>query len=250
MKVNRPMSDDPRPDPSAIVRRLIRSRDRAVLSTLQSDSLGWPYGSLVLVACKHDATPLLFISDLAEHTRNIKLDPRVSLLFDGTQGLEDPLTGARATIMGHASVNEDPATRTRFLARHPAAELYAGFADFHLYSIAVIRAHVVAGFGWIDWVDGQDVRLASNKALKEQEFDIVAHMNDDHADAIQTLARRLLGLGGGEWRMTGCDSEGLDLRLGGETARLDFENLAKDASDARVELIRLVKRARSVQPNS
>jgi heme iron utilization protein len=244
------MSDDSRQSPSATVRRLIRSRDRAVLSTLQGDSLGWPYGSLVLVACEHDATPLLFLSDLAEHTRNIKLDPRVSLLFDGTHGLEDPLTGTRATIMGHASVNESSAARTRFLARHPAAELYAGFADFRLYSIAVTRAHVVAGFGRIDWVDGQDVRLTSGQALMEHQFDIVAHMNDDHSDAIQTCARRLLGLGGEEWRMTGCDSEGLDLRLGGETARLDFENPIKDASDARVELIRLVKRARSVPPNS
>ena len=244
------MNDDTRPDASVTARRLIRTQDRAILSTLHGDRVGWPYGSLVMTACEHDATPLMFISDLAEHTRNIKRDSRVSLLFNGTDGLDDPLTGPRATILGRARVNKSEAARARFLARHPSAEIYAGFSDFHLYSVDVESAHIVAGFGRIDWVDGVDVRFPSSAALLEQEFDIVAHMNDDHADAIADYAGRLLGLGGTGWRMTGCDSEGLDLRLGGETARLDFENPVVDAVGARVELVRLVKRARGVPPDS
>lgn len=235
--------------PSATARRLIRSRDRAVLSTLHGDRGGWPHGSLVLTACEQDATPLLLISDLAEHTRNIKRDSRVSLLFDDTAGFDDPLTGSRATILGRARLDAGDAARARFLARHPAAEIYAGFADFHLYSIDIESAHVVAGFGKIDWVDGAEVTTVSNSALEEQEFDIVAHMNDDHADALEAYARRLLGLDGHGWRMTGCDAEGLDLRLGGETGRLDFENPVMDAQGARAELVRLVKRARGVPPN-
>lgn len=244
------MSDDFANNPSITARRLIRTLDRAILSTLHANREGWPHGSLVLTACEHDATPLLLISDLAEHTRNIKCDARVSLHFNGTDGFVDPLTGPRATVLGSARLNVNEAARMRFLARHPSAEIYAGFADFHLYSVDIESAHVVAGFGDINWVDGADIRCSSSVALREQEFDIVTHMNDDHAGALRAYASQLLALEGEGWRMTGCDSEGLDMRLGGETGRLDFENRVVDAETVRAELVRLVKRARCAPPDS
>jgi heme iron utilization protein len=244
------MNDNSKVQPGAVARGLIRTQDRAILSTSHRDQEGWPFGSLVMTACEHDATPLLLLSDLAEHTRNIKNDARVSLLFNGTNGLDDPLTGPRATILGRARVNESAASHDRFLARHPSAETYAGFADFHLYSVDVERAHVVAGFGRIDWADGTDIRSSSMANLIEQQFDIVAHMNDDHRDALQDFAHGLLGLDGDEWRMTGCDPEGLDLRLGGKTARLNFKNVVADAKATRVELMALVKQARAVRQDS
>ena len=117
-------------------RRLIRKSDRAVLSTIQCDGNGWPYGSLVLAACDPDASPLLLISDLALHTRNLKADARVSLLFDDSAGLEDPLTGTRATVMGHAVPIACTKSRARYLARHPSAHHYADFGDFNLTGIA------------------------------------------------------------------------------------------------------------------
>ena len=84
---------------AASVRRLIRSQDRASLATTLAGD-GTPYASLVLYATAADATPVLLLSNLAEHTKNLKADPRASLLVDGTAGLADPLTGARATLVG------------------------------------------------------------------------------------------------------------------------------------------------------
>lgn len=230
--------------PDAIARRLIRSRDRAVLSTLQNNRSGWPHGSLVLTACAHDATPLLFLSDLAEHTQNMRADARVSLLFDGTEGLDDPLTGARVSVLGRAEIVSDDRLRARFLARHPSAKIYSGFSDFRLYRVEIDTAHLVAGFGRIDWIEGEAVRSESSPMLIEQEADIVAHMNDDHAEAVQLYAIVLAGMEGEGWRITGCDAEGFDLRLGGETARIDFDVPVRDGADARSELIRLVGKAR------
>ncbi len=229
-------------------RRLIRSRDRAVLSTCHGERGGWPHGSLVLVACAQDATPLLFISDLAEHTRNIKHDPRVSLLFDGTEDLDDPLTGARAAILGRAVLDDGEAARARFLSRHPSAAVYAGFQDFHLYRVEIEAAHVVAGFGRIDWVVGADLRATTSDALTERETDIVTHMNEDHADALQAYASGLLGISSEGWRMTGCDCEGFDMRLGGKTARVEFSAPVSNAAEARAELVRLAKQARGLPP--
>src|SRR5471032_190153 len=116
---------------SAIVRALMRSADRATLATALAD--GAPYASLVLFALDLDATPLLLLSDLAEHSRNIARDARVSLLIDGTGGLANPLTGPRATLVGQVEIVADDRLMARYTARHPSAAAYAGFADFKLY---------------------------------------------------------------------------------------------------------------------
>jgi len=145
--------------PGPIARRLIRQANQASLaSVLRRDfAAGWPYASLVLVACRPDATPILFLSDLADHSKNIAADNRVSLLFDGTTGLDEPLTGARLTILGQAHETVDPADRELYLGRHPSAAGYAAFKDFRFYRIEVMRGHLVAGFGKIHWLDAKDI---------------------------------------------------------------------------------------------
>ena len=235
----------PDESPESRSRGLIRACDRAVLSTAMSGD-GWPYGSLVMTACDHAARPLLLISDLAEHTKNLGDDTRASLLFDGTTGLDSPLTGARVTVMGHLAPTRDETLIARYVARHPDAEMYLGFADFRLFEMTVERAHIVAGFGAIHWIAAPDLLFdtTAHEALAAAESDIVSHMNDDHADAIQLYATKLLGLDSGDWKMTGVDPEGVDLRDGGRIARLSFENPVGDAEAARSILVRMVKAAR------
>jgi len=207
-------------DPPVIGRLLARSCSRAVLATSLN---GAPYASLVLFAVDLDASPLLLLSDLAQHSRNIAFDPRVSLLLDATQGHLDPLTGPRLTLLGRALANDDPRCLGRFVSHHPSSADYAGFRDFHLYRVIVERGHLVAGFGRIDWIDGTDFLFTPDAgALAAAEFEILRHMNEDHSAAIAHYARGLLGRSGTGWRMTGIDPEGIDLRCDGETARLDF----------------------------
>src|SRR5215831_3006356 len=107
-------------DTSLGVRALVRGLDRAALATgLPSEGGSWPYASLVLAAVDHDLSPILLLSELAEHTKAIAADSRVSLLFDGTQGLDQPLTGPRVTLVGRAARTDDERLARRFLARHP-----------------------------------------------------------------------------------------------------------------------------------
>lgn len=228
------------------VRTLLRGLDRACLaSALPGEAGPWPYASLVLVTVDHDLSPILLLSTLAEHTRAIAADGRVSLLFDGTAGLEQPLTGPRVTVLGRASRTEDERLRSRFLAHHPDAGMYAGFKDFHFYRVAVGRAHLVAGFGKIRWIDGVGLAPPLATGLAEAEAGIVRHMNEDHADAVGLYATKLLGLAGGDWRMTGIDAEGIDLRKGGEVARLAFDSPLAAGVEARGVLVALVGKARS-----
>ncbi|UYN94435.1 MAG: DUF2470 domain-containing protein [Enhydrobacter sp.] len=237
-------------DTSRAVRDLLRGLDRAALATaLPTGAEGepaWPYASLVLVAVDHDLSPLLLLSDLAEHSKAIAADARVSLLFDGTAGLDQPLTGARASVLGRAAPVDDERLTRRFLARHPDAAMYAGFKDFHLYRVVPERVHLVAGFGRIKWLDATELlAVPPLPELMESEAGIVAHMNDDHGDAVQLYAGKLLGLPGSDWRMTGVDAEGIDLRRAGRVARLPFESPLAAAGQARQALIALVAKARA-----
>ncbi len=222
-------------------RRLVRSSGRATLATALAGD-GWPYASLVMVACAQDASPLLLISELAEHTRNLALDPRASLLFDGTIGLDVPLTGLRATVLGPVERCDNTAMLDRYVRRHPHAETYLALGDFHLYRMTVERAHVVAVFGAIDWLSADQVVLdvGPHGELVADESDIVRHVNEDHADSVTLYATGLLGLTGEGWTMTG-----IDLSRESDIARLDFDCLMSDANAARKALIELVGKARA-----
>jgi heme iron utilization protein len=228
-------------------RRLIRSCDRAALATRGSDD--WPYSSLVMSAALHSGAPVLLMSDLAEHSRNIRSDDRISLLYDGTGGLDDPLTGARVSIQGRAArVDENQTHRThraRFLARHRSAEDYADFGDFHFYEITVARAHLVAGFGRIEWAPADTILMnpQDSAELTAAEADILAHMNTDHRDAIQLYAASK-GATEEDWRMTGIDPEGVDIARTGQILRLEFSEIVLDSTSARRELVQLVETAR------
>ncbi len=96
---------------------------------------------------------MLLLSDLAEHTKNSARDTRASLLFDGTEGAPDPLAGPRLTLMGQIEPAPEPAALTRYGARHPAAAAWAQMRDFRLYRLVPSRAHLVAGFGRIAWIE-------------------------------------------------------------------------------------------------
>jgi putative heme iron utilization protein len=229
----------------AAARRLIRRRGHAALATSLA---GRPYVSLIATACEFDASPLLLLSDLAQHTKNLLADPLVSLLFEDTGEHPDPLAGPRLTLLGRAERCDDPLAAARFAARHPMSADYASFADFHFYRVAIERGHLVAGFGRIAWIEADELRFQGEaSALAAAEAEILAKMNVSHADTIALYAERLLGRPGDGWRITGIDPEGVDLHrpmdAGGETARLDFAAPVLTPDSARRSLAALAGNA-------
>jgi len=240
-------------DKAAACRRLMRSQNHAALATsLAGEPRGQPYASLVAVAFDYDASPLLLLSELAQHSRNIVADKRVSLLFAGRGDADaspvgDPLALPRLSALGNAVRCDDAGALGRFVARHPSAEAYIGFGDFRLYRVAIARGHLIAGFGRISWLDGAELRFADPAPrLAASEAEIIAHVNKNDAEALGRYAA-LLHRSGFGWRMTGIDPEGIDLRRDGETARLDFAEYALgpvlDAASARQALVALAAAA-------
>lgn len=236
-------------NPARAARRLVRGAFKAALATRHA-STGYPYASLITVATEPDGIPVFLISGLAQHTKNLADDDRASILFDGTSGLGDPLQGGRVSVFGRAARTDSATARARFLARHPEAAGYADFADFAFYRLAVEGAHYVGGFGRIHDLTAEQLRTATEDAaaLIEAEADIVAHMNEDHADAVALYATRLLGAAPGAWRFAACDPEGCDLVLEDRALRLDFPSRVTSPVEARKALVALVERARGAEP--
>jgi putative heme iron utilization protein len=149
------------------------------------------------------------------------------------------------TLVGRAAPADDLEARRRFLARHPDAAMYAGFRDFRFYRVTPERAHLVGGFGKIHWLERDALRGPPLAGLAEAEEGIVAHMNEDHADAVQLYAHRLLKRTGNGWKMTGIDRAGIDLRKGGDVGRLEFDVPLSAVEEARGVLVSLVAKART-----
>ena len=232
-------------DPRHVAKKMLREGRGGALATLMTGS-GDPYCSLVNVASAADGAPLLLISRLAVHTKNILADHRVSLMLDERkQG--DPLEGARVMLMGTAAVTDDAAARRRYLARHPSAEMFAGFADFAFYEIKLTGAHLVAGFGRIVDLAPADVLtdLRNAEALVEAEPEIVTHMNEDHADTCRLYATKLMAAPEGGWRCVGCDPEGIELQLERMALRLPFPQRINSPAALRQVLKQLAEKARA-----
>lgn len=234
-------------DPARATKTLLRETRSGALATLMAD--GAPYCSLVNVATEPDGSPLLLISRLAIHTKNLLADARVSLMLDERKP-GDPLEGARIMLMGTAEQSRSDTAARRYLARHPDAEGFAGFTDFAYYRIALARCHLVAGFGRIvDLTPAQILTPTADAAdLLAAEEDICAHMNADHRDALRLYATRLLGAADGDWRCAGCDPEGLELQNGRQALRLFFPQRATTPGAVRMALKSLAETARNAGP--
>jgi putative heme iron utilization protein len=239
------MQPTPDFDPKLAAKKLLREGRSGALATLMPGS-GDPYCSLVNIATEADGSPLLLISRLAVHTRNILADPRVSLMIDERKE-GDPLQGARVMLMGTAAATDDPAARRRYLDRQPEAAMFASFADFGIYKVAVSAAHLVAGFGRIVDLEPADILTAVEDAaeLTDAEPDILAHMNEDHADTCRLYATRLLHAPDGAWRCVGCDPEGLELQLDRTALRLAFGERVRTPGVLRQVLRQLAEQARA-----
>ncbi|HEY3679462.1 MAG TPA: DUF2470 domain-containing protein [Bradyrhizobium sp.] len=233
---------------SRLARSLLRRSRQGALATLMAGS-GDPYCSLVNVASHADGSPILLISRLALHTKNILADNRVSLMLD-ERAAGDPLEGARIMLAGRGEEAAGEAAgmlRRRYLNAHPSAEAFVDFKDFSFFRIVPSGAHLVAGFGRI--IDLQPAQFLTEiddaSELLEAEQGAVEHMNEDHREAMNLYATKLLGAESADWTCTGCDPDGMDMQAGATVLRLDFPERVTSGMALRKMLVRLAGEARA-----
>jgi putative heme iron utilization protein len=240
-------------DPKTVAKSLLRATRAGSLATIERNT-GHPFASLVNVATDVDGALLILVSRLSTHTANLEKDGRASVLLAAT-GKGDPLAHPRLTLIGTfvrlgRDHPDEARARRRFLARHPKSELYAGFADFAFWRLQTVSAHLNGGFARAADLTAADVLtdLRGAESLIEAEAGALAHMNEDHTEAVRLYATRLLGGSDGNWRLTGLDPEGLDLALGDATLRLPFPGRIADPQALRRVVVDLAAKARAVLP--
>jgi len=234
-------------DPALAARRLVRASREATLATVTAS--GQPFASLVTPAAAPDLSVLLWLSVLSGHTRHLMNDPRCSLLFVGPSRGPNPQKRARLTVTGLATRVDGPeasALKARWLARHPYARLYADFNDFALWRIEIQEGLWVGGFAMARRTPASTLRPdpAAVAAIAEAEGGIVAHVNEDHGDALDAIAQGVLRRKGSGWRLAAVDVDGCDLVRARARARLDFARPVADAEGVRRALILAAKAGR------
>lgn len=233
-------------------RKFLRSTHSGILSTHSASFEGYPFGSVAPFVLDHNCQPIILISNIAEHTKNITTKPKVSLLVFA--GAEDLQANARLTLLGEAVKiykDVDADLRARYLRYLPQAASYFDMHDFSFYRIHIHQARYIGGFGKMSWLSDTDLFsgiTTAESALAEQETAIIEHMNADHAENLLNYCKHFHNVDADHAHMLGIDCDGCDVsaRVGDTSTilRFDFEQQIHDAQSARAALVAMAKAAK------
>jgi heme oxygenase (biliverdin-IX-beta and delta-forming) len=220
-------------------RKLLLSEYQAILSTHSVDVEGYPFGSVVPYCLNKEGKPVILISSIAQHTKNILSDPKVSLI--ATEGGADDLQSVgRITYIANAEKLDDHDTDSmeRYYHYFPQSRGYHQTHDFDFYQLQPVRVRFIGGFGQIYWVEKDDFLLA-NPFSFEEEKGMVEHMNVDHVDAIKHYCESYdIAYSNDDVPvMVGIDSEGFNLRCGEHIHRINFIEAVTTAAEVRKALV-------------
>lgn len=229
------------------MRRLMRHCDRVALATVGHDD-SHPFASLAAVATDYDGTPVMLLSSLAEHSRNLAGDPRASLLFVESRPRVNPQTAPRASLLGRLARDDAPRLRDRYLARHPSAAGYASFADFATFRLQLERVQWIGGFGKAMWIPESILLDAAPADRFAAETPAALARLAADADLSAALGRAEGGRGAG-WRIAGLDPDGADLVHGSRALRLAFSTPVASVEEAVAALGQMARRPNPAVPS-
>lgn len=233
-------------------RRFLRSTRSGILSTHSARVSGYPFGSAAPFVLDHHGQPVILISNLAEHTKNIAANPKVSLLVFA--GAEDLQANARLTLLGEAVKifkDADADLRSRYLRYLPQAASYFDMHDFAFYRIHVHQARYIGGFGKMSWLSDVDLYHnidTTSSVLAGQEAAIIEHMNADHAENLRNYCKHFHHVEAAHATMLGIDCDGFDVNASSGSdsiiLRFDFDQQIHDTQSARAALVAMAKAAK------
>ncbi len=228
-------------------RTLLRSSEKAMLSTHSYSKAGYPFGSVTTYMTDHQGHPIIYISHLAQHTKNIKHDNKISLLVC-QEGDDDINAGARLTLLGHAepvSKSECESIAQKFYLKFPESKKYQDTHDFNFYRLKVEHVRYIGGFGQIYWLDQNQFILPIPNWLKNEQ-PAIEHMNEDHKDAMQLMCSYFKNFEADEISMTHLYPDGCAIRANQKhNYFLAYQELAESPKDIRIRLVEMTNEARA-----
>lgn len=209
------------------------------LATLDKDT-GYPFASLVSVAISPIGDPILLLSGLARHTKNIAVSGKASLLLEAVTGNDDPLEAARITVQGDLAKSSSDGARARYLARHPEAASYADFADFAFYEMTVTNAHFIAGFGRIHTLKRDVLCLVDDVQLSAGAVSAY-HLTDKDQETLKNAWRQQIGSEPqhADFAVVAFDRDGIDVKNGEAVQRIAYGDVMSSGSTIQDGLAKL-----------
>ncbi len=229
-------------------RRLLRTQELGVLSTHSKSMDGYPFGSVTTYISTVNGEPIFYISDLAQHTRNIQQNPKMSLIaFTGND--DDANAGARVTLVGEAvKIEAEQAEKIaeRFYRIFPSSEQYKKAHDFNFYILKCEKVRYIGGFGEIHWIKKDDWLLAEPEWLEAEEG-MIKHMNEDHQDAMQLILKQQLGVNAENVAMLAVNPDGFFVKADKHKPLfIEFPEIAQSSGSVRKLLVDMTNQARAV----
>ena len=230
-------------DRASQARELFRAERSGTLSSHSAKLPGYPYGSALPHITDHHGRPVVLISHLAEHTRNVEADGRVSFLVSGSG--RDLQASPRAALVGDARpLDAEPTLQARYLRFFPEHAQYLEIGGFRFWTIEPVQVRLIQGFGSLHWIAGETF-LANPGEMPAIEASVLAHMNQDHRPALVAYCRHAHNLQPQQVEMIGIDCDGFDMRADDRVVRFRFEQPVTTAARARAMLVALAREAGS-----
>ncbi len=233
-------------------RQLLRNCELGVLSTHSKACDGFPFGSVSTFMSTHEGDIVFYISDLAQHTKNIQHKAEMCFtVFPGCSSLgnqpDDPNAGARLSLIGSAemmSEDQQQAISERFFRLYPDSRKYQKAHSFNFFKMTVERARYIGGFGDIHWFSDQEWRL-NTPAWSGSELDMIKHMNEDHVDAMMAICHSKAGIDSESVEMLAINPDGAFYRCQHHDAIfIEFDEFAYDGNSVRQLLVKQTQQAR------
>ncbi|MCL9780932.1 pyridoxamine 5'-phosphate oxidase family protein [Vibrio sp. S4M6] len=231
-------------------RHYMRQSRQCVISTVSKKLADYPFGSVTPFISSYEGKPIVYISDIAQHTKNIKRNNKVSLTFFGNPAsTDDQNQNARVTIMGDAHPLDQEASqaiRQRFLQQYPQYQDYPIDHGFHFWQIEPQMIRYIGGFAKAYWIDKKEWLLPKPEWNEQAELDMAEHMNQDHVDAMKILLSALKRTPEEEISMTGIQPDGCYIRNGSQSTYHEFDDVAMTAAEVKNQLVQKIAQARKV----
>lgn len=246
----KPDTSIPEPTLAERARTLMQIGGPSSLSTMSVKHPGYPFGSVMPYAIDESGNPIVLISQMAMHTKNLRAEPRATLLVAEQSG--SPLGSGRISVMGDFSKVEESETErvaAVYFEAHPESRQWAGFGDFEFYKMKVKDVYHIGGFGVMGWATAHDYAAAEPDPLIESARDIIDHMNEDHVESMILLSKKHLGIEPDDARMTAIDRYGFNVLMKVESktrsGRIGFTDIANSPEEVRKILVAMVDDARA-----
>lgn len=228
--------------------QLLLKEGSGVLATHSLDVPGYPFGSVTPYCLDAEFRPHILVSGIAQHTKNMLADPRVSLTIIETSRATNKQAQGRLTYLADAEkLTDDASIRERYLRYFPEAQAYFKTHDFSFFRLTPVRLRYIGGFGRIHWVE-RDTLTLRNIFSSAEEARVVEHMNQDHAQNLREYLRHYLELpvqDADAVRLCGLDQWGMDFSWESTKHRIEFPTELQAAAEARAVLVSMAQAIRA-----